>query len=109
MCLCLGVLEATVGLAALGAAVNTARKMRREANAPCGRCAQPLKDHVADPAARKPHVCHAWRTPDPGSVAATAGGCTCPILDNAHGKGSGWGPGKFWISADCPMHGRKED
>jgi hypothetical protein len=43
-------------------------------------------------------------TPNPGSPEAEAIGCRCPILDNAHGKGCGWGPGKFWINGDCPVH-----
>ena len=46
--------------------------------------------------------------PNPGSDEAVAYGCKCPVLDNGHGAGSGWGPGKFWISADCPMHGSRE-
>lgn len=45
--------------------------------------------------------------PNPGSPEAYALGCKCPILDNGHGRGSGWGPGKFWINGDCPMHGVK--
>lgn len=41
---------------------------------------------------------------NPGSPAAIAAGCRCPVLDNGHGRGSGWGPGEFWISGDCPLH-----
>lgn len=44
--------------------------------------------------------------PNPGSVKARAFGCTCPVLDNAHGKGR-YGDGKrygWWKSADCPVH-----
>lgn len=42
--------------------------------------------------------------PNPGSAEARDGGCTCPVMDNARGRGwmcSGW----FWINEDCPMHG----
>lgn len=46
--------------------------------------------------------------PNPGSEAAFAQGCTCPILDNNHGKGSDWGDGKFWITARCPLHDDQE-
>lgn len=45
--------------------------------------------------------------PKPGSAAAVTRGCTCPIMDNARGRGA-WGDGArygWWISADCPMHG----
>lgn len=47
--------------------------------------------------------------PNPGSDAAVAAGCTCAVLDNSHGQGSGYrdadGAPLFWISADCPLHG----
>ena len=37
--------------------------------------------------------------PNPGSDEAIAKGCTCPVLDNGHGKGY------FQvIRADCPLH-----
>ena len=45
--------------------------------------------------------------PNPGSDEALAAGCQCPVMDNGHGRGSSWGPGKFWINADCPLHGGK--
>jgi len=44
--------------------------------------------------------------PNPGSDDAVDLGCTCPILDNGHGKGSAWGEGVFWYSVDCPVHSR---
>jgi hypothetical protein len=54
------------------------------------------------------------QVPNPGSDAAIAAGCTCPVLDNGHGAGAGWpddigptfecGP-VFWITEDCPLHG----
>lgn len=39
-------------------------------------------------------------TPNPGSDAARLYGCTCPVLDNGHGKGAG----PFWITEGCPVH-----
>lgn len=41
--------------------------------------------------------------PNPGSAKAIAIGCTCAVMDNNHGRGSG----PFWISDDCPVHGSK--
>jgi hypothetical protein len=41
--------------------------------------------------------------PNPGSDEAIKQGCTCPVLDNNHGKGLG--NGLFWMNKDCPMHG----
>lgn len=45
--------------------------------------------------------------PNPGSDAAIKQGCTCPVMDNAHGKGI-MGDGEnhgYWITAGCPLHG----
>lgn len=39
--------------------------------------------------------------PNPGSDAAIKLGCTCPVLDNGHGRRT---DGRFWIAADCPVH-----
>lgn len=50
---------------------------------------------------------HADPIPNPGSDEALTKGCTCPVLDNGYGEGSGWGPGKFWINFNCPLHGPK--
>lgn len=47
----------------------------------------------------------------PGSDEAIEQGCTCPVMDNAHGKGfslphgDGTTSTNFWVSADCPLHG----
>jgi len=41
---------------------------------------------------------------NPGSPEAIKAGCLCPVLDNYHGLGLG--DGKFWINADCPLHGQ---
>nr|DAG02338.1 MAG TPA: hypothetical protein [Myoviridae sp. ctRci5] len=45
--------------------------------------------------------------PNPGSDAAIKMGCTCPVLDNARGKGI-MGDGEkhgYWITSDCLLHG----
>lgn len=51
--------------------------------------------------------------PNPGSDEAIAQGCTCPVLDNGHGRGSGYtgehGEPIFWQSALCPLHGEEKD
>jgi hypothetical protein len=46
--------------------------------------------------------------PNPGSTDAVAHGCTCPVIDNNHGKGvpSKDGP-LFWITEGCPVHSPK--
>lgn len=45
--------------------------------------------------------------PSPGSDEAQARGCTCPVLDNAHGNGAYHQDGQplFWIAKGCPLHG----
>ncbi len=46
--------------------------------------------------------------PNPGSDAAIEAGCTCPVLDNAHGNGFLWDGAKvFWITDSCPLHGKR--
>jgi len=49
--------------------------------------------------------------PNPGSNEAIDAGCTCPVIDNGHGKGSGFrtieGEPAFWICENCPIHGAK--
>ena len=45
--------------------------------------------------------------PNPGSKAAIAQGCTCPVMDNNRGSGvpNGHGnPPVFWYSSDCRLH-----
>lgn len=48
-------------------------------------------------------------TAKPGSPEAVSLGCRCPVMDNAHGKGSGQtdenGRPLYWISRQCPLHG----
>lgn len=43
--------------------------------------------------------------PNPGSPEATHLGCTCPVIDNHHGRGAYGNADQFWIVADCPLHG----
>ena len=51
--------------------------------------------------------------PNPGSDEALDLGCTCPVLDNGHGRGCGMADenGKllFWYSADCKVHCRPDE
>lgn len=50
--------------------------------------------------------------PPPGSDEAIAAGCTCPVLDNGHGRGAQQdenGEWQFWTRGDCPLHGTKEE
>lgn len=44
-------------------------------------------------------------TPSPGSDAAIAAGCTCPVMDNGRGRGAYGTTGLFWYSSGCPVHG----
>ncbi len=54
-------------------------------------------------------------TPNPGSREAALKGCSCPVLDNGHGRGYlGGAKDKdgnvmFVINANCPLHGEKND
>ena len=49
----------------------------------------------------------------PGSDEAIKKGCLCAVEDNHYGIGCGWqseyGEPLFWITADCPLHGKGED
>lgn len=48
-----------------------------------------------------------WPDGAPGSDEALDKGCTCPVLDNAHGRGY-LGLGVGWVIADgCPLHARQ--
>lgn len=40
----------------------------------------------------------------PGSDLAIEHGCTCPVMDNSHGKGYMGNEGVFWINSMCPLH-----
>lgn len=48
----------------------------------------------------------------PGSETAVKNGCTCPVLDNNHGRGaylSKENDPVFWYNKDCPLHGKSND
>ena len=51
--------------------------------------------------------------PNPGSKEAIEQGCTCPVMDNYHGEGSGYtdkeGYPLFYYSEDCPIHDNSEE
>lgn len=43
--------------------------------------------------------------PNPGSDAAIALGCTCPVSDNRRGEGLQTSTGRmFWFTEACPVH-----
>lgn len=45
------------------------------------------------------------RKPTPGSAEARAIGCTCPVIDNHHGRGMPYPDGpRFWVSGNCSVH-----
>lgn len=41
---------------------------------------------------------------NPGSVEAGNSGCTCPVMDNNHGRYAPWPPDGWWMTAGCPYH-----
>jgi hypothetical protein len=44
--------------------------------------------------------------PNPGSPEAVEAGCSCPVLDNHHGKGRPYKDSvEFVMNFDCPIHG----
>jgi hypothetical protein len=43
--------------------------------------------------------------PNPGSDEAIAMGCTCPVIDNCHGRGYMGVEGVFVYMETCPLHG----
>jgi len=47
-------------------------------------------------------------TPNPGSDAAIAAGCTCPVMDNGRGRGYMGVTGLFVYSTTCPVHAKRE-
>lgn len=50
--------------------------------------------------------------PAPGSPEAMKAGCTCPVLDNAHGQGFQLDPkgGRcYWITDGCVLHAPVEE
>lgn len=42
--------------------------------------------------------------PNPGSNEAIAKGCTCPVIDNGHGRGYYGQPGVYVYTVGCPVH-----
>lgn len=42
--------------------------------------------------------------PNPGSPEAVEAGCTCPVLDNARGRGYMGVDGTFIFTSNCPVH-----
>ncbi len=49
--------------------------------------------------------------PYPGSDEAIERGCTCPVIDNGHGKMERYVDGErvWWIDSECPLHGMREE
>ena len=45
----------------------------------------------------------------PGSDEAIKAGCTCPVLDNAHGKGYYGNHDVFVYTEGCPLHWNLEN
>lgn len=55
----------------------------------------------------QPHLSN--QVGNPGSKEAIEQGCTCPVMDNAHGKGVPQKGGvMLWQNEHCPIHGSKE-
>jgi len=42
--------------------------------------------------------------PPPGSDEAIALSCTCPVIDNGHGRGYYGQPGVYVYTVGCPVH-----
>ena len=42
--------------------------------------------------------------PPPGSDAAIEQCCTCPVMDNGHGRGYMGQKGAYVYAGDCPLH-----
>lgn len=47
--------------------------------------------------------------PNPGTDEALQQGCTCPVLDNSHGRGYMGQEGVFVYSVGCTVHCAPED
>lgn len=43
-------------------------------------------------------------SPNPGSPEAIDAGCTCPVIDNAHGAGYMGIAGVYCYREGCPLH-----
>ena len=70
------------------------------------------------PAARVPAYCltrdgeivldPVLRDVNPGSEEAVENGCSCPVIDNRHGRGYRGRAGEFIYDLSCPIHGEAE-
>lgn len=52
------------------------------------------------------------KQPNPGSDDAVAAGCTCPVMDNARGRGAWFSSGPdavFYQNEQCPLHGTTQE
>ena len=49
------------------------------------------------------------KPPNPGSDDARKRGCTCPVMDNCHGRGAYGVAGHYWITEGCPLHNPRKD
>jgi hypothetical protein len=58
--------------------------------------------HDCSPGEREENIFEEPTAPNPGSPEAVEQGCSCPVLDNAHGAGIG--NGSFVFAAGCPLH-----
>lgn len=75
----------------------------------CARCGADFKP--ADQVERREcsdgaRTVHTECDPAPGSLFARDAGCVCPVMDNAHGRGSPMWGGHI-RREDCPLHGKE--
>lgn len=49
------------------------------------------------------------KPPNPGSKEALGQGCTCPVIDNNHGRFAPWPEDGWWIVEGCPLHDVRKD
>lgn len=57
---------------------------------------------------KNPTVKDSLTVPSPGSPEAVEMGCTCPVIDNCHGKGVPInGKPYFIMFISCPLHGER--
>lgn len=49
------------------------------------------------------------KVPNPGPREAIDAGCTCPVLDNSHGRGCYGNPDMFVMVEGCPIHNPPEE
>lgn len=73
-----------------------------------GKVEAPAPGGVHEPAALASRGAPMDSATPPGSAAAIAAGCTCPVYDNCRGLGYLRQPGVYVQSDDCPLHGIAE-